>query len=79
MNPSKEKILSEAPEIPTDTCPYINFVQVILDEIKDEVDSHFLEAKISLINSHLEYIRESNEALRDSSRYWKRQFINKKK
>jgi len=77
-NPS-QKSSTQTPEIPTETCPYINFVQSILDEIQDEVDSRFIELKISLINDLLEYIRESNDALRKSSNYWERQFLNKKK
>ena len=79
MTNSSQKSSIQTPEIPTETCPYINFVQSILDEIQDEVDSRFIELKISLINDLLEYIRESNDALRKSSNYWERQFLNKKK
>jgi len=71
--------ISKPPEIPSDTCPYINFIQQVLDEIKDDTNSSFTEQKISLINDMLEYVRDSNESLRKSSAYWKRQFINKGK
>jgi FtsZ-binding cell division protein ZapB len=69
---NREKTLAEAPELPTDTCPYINFIQQILDEIKDENESFFIEKKLELIHDHLEYLREANESLRRSSHYWKR-------
>lgn len=67
----------EEPEIPPDTCNYINFIQQTLDEIKDESESKFIELRISLINDTLEYIRESNESLRKCGKYWKRQYVNK--
>lgn len=67
----------EEPEIPPDTCTYINFIQQILDEIQDERESKFIELRISLINNTLEYIRESNESLRKCGKYWKRRYQNK--
>ena len=75
----KGKLDFEAPEIPTETCPYINFVQQILDEIKDENNSKLTESKIGLIHDHLEYIRECNEALRESSHFWKTKYMHKGK
>lgn len=67
------------PEIPPDTCTYINFIQEVLDQIKDKHKSKFLEQQIQLINDALEYIRDSNSELRESGRYWKKQFQNKGK
>jgi hypothetical protein len=67
------------PEIPPDTCAYINFIQEVLDQIKDQYRSKFLSSQIQLINDTLEYIRESNSALRSSGKYWKKQFENKGK
>lgn len=67
------------PEIPPDTCTYINFIQEVLDQIKDQHRSKFLTSQIQLINDTLEYIRESNSALRSSGKYWKKQFVNKGK
>lgn len=75
----KSKLDFKAPEIPTDTCPYINFVQQILDEIKDANDSKLIESKIGLIHDHLEYIRECNEALRESSAFWRTKYMHKGK
>ena len=67
------------PETPPDTCPYINFIQEVLDQIKDKNKSNTMEAQIQLINDTLEYIRDSNSQLRSCGKYWKRQFENKGK
>ena len=67
-----------APEIPNITCPYIDFAQSILDEIKDETSEGFIHKKISLINDLLEYIRDSNDALRKNGTYWYNKYTNKK-
>jgi hypothetical protein len=67
----------EAPEIPTNTCPYIDFIQEINKEIKDEIDSPLLSEKLNLADSMLEYIRSSNECLRESSFYWFSKFKSK--
>jgi|TARA_Y100000289_G_scaffold62654_1_gene72171 hypothetical protein len=65
-----EEFKENAPEIPTNTCPYIDFIQEILKEIGDESDSIFIEKKIELADSMLEYIREANDSLRKGSIYW---------
>ena len=64
------KLKQSAPEIPTNTCPYIDFIQDIIKEVIDECDSSFIEQKLELAISALEYVRESNDALRQSSKYW---------
>ena len=73
-----QKIKDKAPEIPNITCPYIDFVQAILDEIKDETDQDFIHKKISLINDILEYVRDSNDSLRKNGTYWYNQYNQKK-
>jgi hypothetical protein len=65
-----ETYKQNAPEVPTNTCPYIDFIQEILKEINDENESLFIEKKIELAHEMLEYIRESNDSLRKSSIYW---------
>lgn len=65
-----KKLKDAAPEVPTNTCPYIDFAQEILKEVADEIDSSLVEQKIELAISIMEYIRECNEALRDGSKYW---------
>ena len=64
------KLKQSAPEIPTNTCPYIDFIEEIIKEVIDECDSSFIEQKLELAISALEYVRESNDALRQSSNYW---------
>lgn len=64
------KLKQSAPEIPTNTCPYIDFIENIIKEAMDECDSSFIEQKLELAISTLEYVRESNDALRQSSKYW---------
>ena len=64
------KLRENAPEIPTNTCPYIDFIQEIIKEVIDESDSTLIEQKLELAISALEYVRESNDALRQSSKYW---------
>ena len=68
---------AEAPEIPTNTCPYIDFIVDINKEISDEIDSELVREKLELSNSVLEYIRTSNESLRRSSHYWFTKFKSK--
>ncbi len=70
MKNKLETFKKNAPEIPTNTCPYIDFIQEILKEIGDESDSVFVEKKIELIVYMLEYFRVSNDALRKGSIYW---------
>ena len=72
-----EDYKKSSPEIPTNTCPYIDFAKDIISEIKDESTSSLLEQKIDLLEINLEYIRSSNELLRKSSSYWCNLFKNK--
>lgn len=73
-----EKIKNNAPELPYNTCPYIDFVQEILKEVIDQSDSLLIEKKLELADSILEYVRESNDSLRQSSMYWYQKFNSKK-
>jgi len=70
---------NKEPEMPPDTCPYINFIQEVLDQIKDKTKSKNIDSQIQLINDTLEYIRDANSSLRDCGKYWKRQYQNKGK
>ena len=63
-------LLEKAPEIPTNTCPYFDFVLKILEDIKEESTSHQIGEKIDLIESHIEYLRSANQTLRDGGEYW---------
>lgn len=74
----KEKIKRNAPEIPFNTCPYIDFAQEIIKEVIEESNSLLIEKKLELANEILEYVRESNDSLRKSSIYWYQKFNYKK-
>ena len=69
-----EEYRENAPEIPTNTCPYIDFIQEIIKEIVDETDSVMIEKKAELADVALEYIRESNDLLRSGGTYWYQKF-----
>ena len=58
-----------APNVPGDTCPSINYVQEIVGQIADRGDD-WSAKQAGYINDLLEYVRESNEELRRSSKYW---------
>ena len=76
----RKKTLSDykngAPELPTNTCPYIDFIKDIIEEVKDETDSQLIKEKLDLANNTLEYIRISNEQLRQNGFYWFNKFKN---
>ena len=76
MRKSLDKIRSEAPDIPGNTCPYIDFLQDILREIKEESVDEFIEKKVELSENILEYIRESNDSLRRNGTYWYKKFVS---
>lgn len=64
---------NESPPIPTNTCPYIDHVIHMVDELKDlaeESKLRFAESLYETIKAELEHIRNSNEMLRDSGKYW---------
>lgn len=65
-----------APELPTNTCPYIDFIKDIIEEVKDETDSQLIKEKLELANNTLEYTRMSNEQLRQNGFYWFNKFKN---
>lgn len=76
----RKKTLSDykngAPELPTNTCPYIDFIKDIIEEVKDETDSQLIKEKLELANNTMEYIRISNEQLRQNGFYWFNKFKN---
>ena len=59
---------NESPPIPTNTCPYIDHVIHMVDELKDLAQENKLRFAESLYE--LEHIRNSNDMLRDSGKYW---------
>jgi len=64
------KILAK-PFIPPNTCPHIDRISDLVDEIGECVDDiRLLEQLTNTIKAELEYIRRSNELLRTASKYW---------
>ena len=63
-----------APKVPGDTCPSINYVQEVLEQITDRTDDDWAFKQRSIANDILEYIRDSNEELRSSSYYWYKRY-----
>ena len=66
---SFEEVKAKAPEIPSDTCPYINLVQEALDTLERK-NSDISKKQIEMLDEVLEYIRTCNSELRKSSKYW---------
>ena len=60
---------ASAPNVPGDTCPSINYVQEIVGQIADRGDD-WSEKQAGYINDLLEYVRDANFELRNSSKYW---------
>jgi len=63
-----------APNVPGDTCPSINYVQNILEQISEQSKDDWTGKQVDVVNGVLEYVRESNEELRLSSYYWYRKY-----
>jgi len=63
-----DRAKESAPNVPPITCPKIDFVIDILDELP--IESDLTIAQVELIKNTMEYIRFSNDALRESSLYW---------
>ncbi len=63
-----------APKVPGDTCPSINYVQDLLEQISERTSDEWADKQIDVASGVLEYVRESNEELRLSSHYWYQKF-----
>lgn len=63
-----------APKVPGDTCPSINYVQDILEQISERANDEWAAKQVDVVNGVLEYVREANEELRSSSYYWYKQY-----
>jgi len=75
INKAKES----APGVPGDTCPYIDFVIAVMDQLTAHESNELAPKEIrdkqfEVARETLEYIREANNTLRDSSHYWYSQY-----
>ncbi len=64
----KNTIKQKAPDVPPDTCPYIDWIIQAMDDIPEASPAD--DARLKMIKETLEYIRTCNETLRESSFYW---------
>jgi len=64
-----ETAKKSAPKVPGFTCPSIDYVQELLEQISDRGDT-WAKTQSNIAKDVLEYIRESNNELRSSSKYW---------
>lgn len=64
-----QQVKAGAPDIPPNTCPYIDFVLNFVENEKFGT-SKIDEQRKTLIIDTLEYIREANDSLRKSSKFW---------
>ena len=60
---------ASAPDVPGDTCPSINYVQEIIEQISARSDEWGGKQSVVIIDL-LEYVRDANYELRKSSKYW---------
>ena len=60
---------ASAPNVPGDTCPSIDYVQEIIEQIADRSDA-WGGKQAMVITQLLEYVRDANFELRNSSKYW---------
>ena len=64
-----EAAKKSAPNVPGYTCPSIDYVQELLEQISDRGDT-WAKTQSNIAKDVLEYIRESNDELLSSSKYW---------
>ena len=65
-----DRAKKSAPDVPPITCPKIDFVLEMLDNVSTGVTDEMNQAEVELIRSTMEYIRSANDNLRESSYYW---------
>ena len=61
------KIRKKAPKVPDITCPAIDDV---LNQLEKQVGREFKQSKFKAIEKKLDKLRNANEKLRDSGKYW---------
>ena len=63
-------ITIKKPVVPDDTCPYIDMAIDLIDKISETEDATWRRDQAVLTKALLEYVRESNTRLRESSKFW---------
>ena len=66
-------IKRKSPGIPPDTCPYLDRMIEVVEDLSALVKDNktgIANELTTLIKNELEYVRKANETLRESSKYW---------
>ena len=66
-------IKKESPGIPPDTCPYLDRIIEVVEDLSALVldnNTQVANELTTLVKNEVEYVRKSNEILRTSSKYW---------
>jgi len=71
------RVIKNKPVVPEDTCQYIDMVQELIDKIADQENALWRSEQATLAKALLEYIRESNQKLRVSGKFWYERCKNK--
>ena len=81
-----EQVKDKSPGIPPDTCPYLDHILEVVEDLSTLVQNNKTEIAVQLhelIKHEIEYIRSVNDTLRTSSKYWydhhKSEFYKKNK
>ena len=69
---------ADSPGVPPNTCPYIDVVITMIGDLQSAYErlrekgeyQPMLDRTVQQANDTLEYIRQSNETLRDNSAFW---------
>ena len=64
---------NKAPSVPGYTCPSIDYAQEIIDQIANRGDEWAMKQS-DVVRDVLEYVRASNDELRESSKYWYKKY-----
>ena len=59
-----------APIVPEHTCPYIDMAKELIESMVDQEDAVWRKNQGAVVSALLEYVRESNEQLRQCGIYW---------
>jgi chaperone required for assembly of F1-ATPase len=62
---------NDEPHFPKDTCPYIDLVKTLIDDMAEEGDTVWRQKQSALAMDILEYVRDSNFELRQAMIHWK--------
>jgi hypothetical protein len=66
------------PIIPPDTCPHLDKLIDLVEERDDLKDEELRSKQLEVILAEVEYVRTSNEMLRNASKYWYDKYRNRK-